>query len=412
MRYSVYTLPFSRSFCLALIVVVWSSRVASLAAEPTAAPTRAESKEVEGEQGVLLMKSGQVLSGRLARAADRYVLLLPDGEIRVRVVDVQMICRSLDEVYEFKRNGIASDRVEDHLDLADWCSRQGMPGHAAEEVTAAMRLDPHHPRIAVANRGLDQAHGLNPKQELTKINAKPPDHHAAQNSNLKTASAESENEILDRLVKGLPAGSMEAFSTSIQPILINNCTTSGCHGPRSNTAFQLERLPLERNINPRLTQRNVTAVLEQINRQSPLESPLLTVPIRPHGGLKTPVISERQANLYQQLANWVAVVSLNENRPTTPRTIAPKIALNQTLIHYGFGPTSDEPPPTDENATSGDKPTSGYVGHRPAELKRDKTTASSNSNTKRDPAAPKSKDNDKESAPPPAVDEIGPAKNN
>jgi hypothetical protein len=372
-------------------------------------PIAAESR-VDGEQGVLLMKSGQVLSGRLVRAADRYVLLLPDGEIRVRVMDVQMICRSLDEVYEFKRNGITSDRVEAHLDLADWCSRQDMPGHAAEELAAAMRIEPHHPRISVAQRALDQAHDQITKHEDVKRNENSRETPTVQNAIPKSAPVESENETLDRLVKGLPSGSMEAFSTTIQPILINNCTTSGCHGPRSNTTFQIERLPLERNINPRLTQRNVSAVLEQINRQSPLESPLLTVPIRPHGGLKTPVIAERQATLYQQLANWVAVVSLTETRSTPPRTIAPKIALNQTLRHYGFGPTSDEPP-TDENATGGDQPTTGYVGHRPAELKRDKTSASNKGHTKPDSTSPNGKDNDAPSVPTPTV-ETAPAKSN
>ena len=317
--------------------------------------------------GVLLLKNGHALSGQLIRSGDRYVLRIPDGEIRIRAADVELVCRTMDEVYGFKRDQILSERADEHLNLADWCSRQGMPGHAAEELSAAMRIDPHHPRIAVLERTLREARL--PKSVTGEIGS-PRDATAASDPSAQQANVERTNEELDRLVRNLPPGAMESFVTTIQPILINGCTTSNCHGTRGKSDFQLERPPLERNLNPRLAQRNLQAVLAQIDRNAPTESPILAVPVRPHGNVTTPLFAGRQAGLHQQLADWVALVSQGDLPNPARRALPQKEALDRTLGNYGFGPLEENRPAAEENQGG----TAGiYVGHRPSELKRDKT---------------------------------------
>ncbi|HZZ71504.1 MAG TPA: hypothetical protein VFE24_04575 [Pirellulales bacterium] len=304
----------------AVLAAALSWRAAILPRVQAAPPAPADAQ-------VLVLKSGQVLAGKIERSGDRYLVVLPDGELRVRVADVESICRNEDEVYFNKRAHIVSDRAEEHLDLVEWCLRQGLLGHAADELSEAMRLDPNHPRIAVTQRHLEQVRGATQPEPPVK-KEKGPD-PAAQ------------NEELDRLVRSLPPGAMEAFTTTIQPVLLNSCTTSGCHGARGNSSFQMQRLPLEHNVNPRLTQRNLQAVLGQVNLKSPDDSLLLFAATQPHGTLKTPVFTSRQAAMYQQLSEWIQLVAQGDQTKAESHPVAAQAAMLQTLSEYGFGPIAE-----------------------------------------------------------------------
>jgi hypothetical protein len=116
-------------------------------------------------------------------------------------------------------------------------------------------------------------------------------------------------EDLDRLLRGMPAGTVETFTNSIQPLLINSCTSAGCHGPAAEREPRWARVSVGRTTSRRLTQRNLHTTLTLINREKPSESPLLTVPAQPHGMSKTAVFTDPQAAGYRQLVAWVQQVS-------------------------------------------------------------------------------------------------------
>ena len=103
----------------------------------------------------------------------------------------------------------------------------------------------------------------------------------------------------------MPPGSMETFTQTIQPVLMNHCTTAGCHGPQSDTGYRLLRTPGGRPAGRRMTQRNLHATLQWIDRNKPEASPLLTVPIRPHGTAKTAVFMKNQTDQYKRVIDWV-----------------------------------------------------------------------------------------------------------
>ena len=319
-----------------------------------------------GDNGLLVLKTGQVLAGKLDRAGDRYLVLLPDGELRIRAADVEFVCHTLDEVYVYKRSRLMTDRPDEHLDLADWCLRQGMLGHAAEELSTAIQLDPHHPRIALTERRLDEGRNGAKRAEAKASAATKP---SAGESGGKPQDPAAQNEELDRLVRGLPAGVMESFTTTIQPVLLNSCTTSGCHGPRGNSSFQLERLPLERNLNPRLTQRNMQAVLAQLNLQEPAKSRLLTVPEKPHGTVKTPFFSGRQAGMYHLLSDWVELVAQGDKAPAAGHLLPPHAAMLQTLDAYGFHTGEDDAAGSDPTTPDPSHVSRGLTGRLIAERK-------------------------------------------
>ena len=269
----------------------------------------------DGREGVLLLRNGEVIRGRISSAGDDYDVVLPDGEMRIRALDVEFAGRDINECYDRQRADIESGKPEQHLSLAEWCLRHEMLKQAAREIGDAMALEPAHPKIALLERRLKLL-VEDSKSEKTPRGKLPDRVHVEQ---------------LDRLVRGMPPGSMEAFTQTVQPLLVNHCATAGCHGPQSDAAFRLTRVATSRGGSRRTTQRNLHATLSLVNREAPETSPLLTVPIRAHGPGKAPVFTDRKASQYRQIALWVSSVA-NYSAPQAPAKLSePTTPLLQTV---------------------------------------------------------------------------------
>lgn len=240
-------------------------------------------------KGVVLLRNGQVLSGTIARTGDYYYVSLPRGEIRLKTSEVEKVASRLDDLYEEKRGRMEPGKLQDRLDLAEWCVEQRLVEQAAKELADATALQPRHPRIALIQRRLELA-----QQGEREPTAAP-----------VSVDAGPSIEELDRFVRGLPGHAVETFTSTIQPMLVNNCTASGCHGARSQGKLKLLRISMSAPLNRRLTQRNLYAAWQVIDPTQPEASPLLTQPIRPHGKAKGPIFSGREAAQYRQLVAWV-----------------------------------------------------------------------------------------------------------
>jgi hypothetical protein len=188
--------------------------------------------------------------------------------------------------------------VQDHLELAEWCIKNGLTESAEKELAAARAADAAHPRIRLVESRLALAKEP-PKSEPAAAPKKPAPQVA-----------------LDRMARNLPAGTMEAFTDTIQPMLLNYCAGSGCHSARAAGGLKLER------IHPRLsgrftTQRNLQRVLLQVDHENPQQSRLLLAPIRPHGTAKTPIFTNREQSQYKLLMLWVYAVT-NARKAAAP----------------------------------------------------------------------------------------------
>ncbi len=128
------------------------------------------------------------------------------------------------------------------------------------------------------------------------------------------------NDELDRMIRGLPQKAVENFTQSVQPLLMHNCTASGCHGPQSESGLRLQRTALDQPAGRRTTQRNIYTVLRYVDRDNPLASRILTVPIAPHGTAKTAVFTEHQVTQYKRLVEWVLQLG-PADMPESPATI-------------------------------------------------------------------------------------------
>ena len=259
------------------------------------------------QQGMLLLCNGETIEGKISRVGELYHVALPGGEIRVKAADVELCCRDLQEGYRRKRAAVIPGNVRDHLRLAQWCLRHDLLGPAGRELADALNADPNHPMIGLLERRL-------------KMAVEPPPPPRPPGKPIETAVSPAE---LDRLVRGMPSGSVENFTQAIQPLLVNNCAAAGCHGPRSPSEFRLLRVPSGRPPSRRLTQRNLHAVMPWVDRDNPIASRLLTAPIQPHGTAKKAVFGKGRATQYQRLVDWVCQLS---GRPVAkiPETVALK----------------------------------------------------------------------------------------
>lgn len=252
----------------------------------------AASQHVPSGVCVLLLDNEQAIEGEIAVADGCYSVRLKDGTIRVRQQDVRMVCRSYEECYVRMQAASQPDSIHDHLRLASWCTRYGLDELARRELAAAEAIDPHHAMVAVLRRRLEAS--IAPK--------KPPRADTDAETALDTAE-------LERIVASLPTPTVESYTAAVQPLLLNQCAAAGCHGGRSESDYQLLRAPANRLPSQRITQRNLAATLEWINTDRPEASPLLTVPLTPHGTSQAAIFTEKQLDQYRRLVVWVYSVA-------------------------------------------------------------------------------------------------------
>jgi len=231
---------------------------------------------------------------------------VPEGELRLRAVEVELTCRDLQDGYARKRASIPPDNAAEHLRLAQWCVRHGLLDEAGREIADARRVEPEHPLLPAVERRLQMA--------LEPVPPPPPQ---------VLAPAGVSIEELDRLVRELPPGSVETFTQTIQPLLMNQCATGACHGGQAEK-FRLTRPAWGQPAPRRLTQRNLHETLKYVDKERPQSSPLAAVPLKSHGTAQA-VFTERNAAQYERLLAWLnevakpTVAKKSNNGPAGPR---------------------------------------------------------------------------------------------
>lgn len=258
---------------------------------------------VEPQAGVLLLTNGQTLSGKITRAGDRYYVALADGAINLAANQVLLHCRDLPDAYERQRAARVAPNVQHHLKLAQWCLENKLNDEAARELDAAARIEPNHSKIILLRRRLE-------------LLASPIVSQPTTNTTTRTVVSAEE---LERLSRNMPAGSMEGYANTVQPLLLNHCAAAACHGAQSKTSLRILRGAGGGAPSRRLTQRNLYHVLEHIDRDHPEESRLLTAASQPHGPSRAPVLSGNDSEQFRRLVEWIRLVS------RTPQAVEPPL---------------------------------------------------------------------------------------
>lgn len=312
-------MPHRARWLISLCLLATASAAAvAIAQSPSSAnqPATASQFALGTVDGLLLLKNGETLEGSISRSGDYYQVVTPTAEIQVRLRDAEAICRDLEEVFSRKASLMNVRNVEDHLALAQWAIDRGLYGHAARALTEAYRVDDTHPRCALLERRLKAAMAA-PREVVP-----PP----------KAAAPSVSDAELNDAVRSISADSLHEFTVRVQPLLMNYCATAGCHGPRGDDKFQLQRAYLNERSDPRAVKLNLHEVLKLVDRRSPANSLLLTVPISPHGGAKRAVFHAHNSEHYRAMAAWVGRVAMTSRATTsTTRSASESGTLSQRL---------------------------------------------------------------------------------
>lgn len=263
-----------------------------LLAPPLACGIAADFSDARRDQ-VLVMRNGQILRGRVTRVGDYYLVTMSrDNEVRMPAEQVEFACDSLEQAYLVKRNATSPFRAGEQVELAEWCLRHDLRQQAADHLLHAIGIDPGNKQVEALQVRWQSTLQLQRPVPRPKNTASNATHHVRKPAAQK-----------------LPDGAVEQFATKIQPLLMNSCGASTCHGAHAKSDFKLVRPLSRRPMTRRLTERNLESVLELVDHQSPGESRLLTTPQGPHADLSKGIFDSLESRQYQQLAAWVQRVA-------------------------------------------------------------------------------------------------------
>jgi len=292
---------------IVLVVAALTAQIATAEVPPptdTSAPT------------VLVLRNGEVLQGEISQQDDRYLVVLPTGRVFVPQDDVEAACRTLEEAYRRKAMYASGTQAHDHAQLAQWCQRHGLTAQAEQQLEIARQLDPDHPLIELIQRRVDAAKRprATPVEPVSPVADSRPT--AAQLSDFSAS---------------LPAGTIEAFRRSVQPILLNRCVTAGCHSERSECKFRLLRPRPGMPLAQQATQRNLLSTLQLVDQQAPDRSELLRPDKCPHRLSADTNLMLSRSGQYRFLVDWVHAIS--RESVVSPTMMPHAITTANPLVH-------------------------------------------------------------------------------
>lgn len=275
---------------------------------------------------VVVLQNGNVLEGEVDHLGQFYRVATGTSEIRLPARNVERIVATLQDAYLAKRSEVREGSISDHLALASWCIRQELWGQTDIELDAARKIDADNPNIAFIARRLDVA-------SRAALRAAQPVAAAPAPEPVDTQRRAAELAELEQLAANLPPGSLEEFARHIQPILVNGCAAGGCHSAGDDNGLKLNRDLVRGLANRESTLRNLKAVWESIDQQTPDYSPLLLQPAVPHGGLPQPVFSGHRQKVQQKLVDWVRTATGRQHQPAPTNHV--ELAAHQTSMTPG-----------------------------------------------------------------------------
>jgi hypothetical protein len=254
-----------------------------------------DSRSSQSNNGILVLVDGKVLPGRFTPRPDGYDVQVAGGRSFIESERVRFVARDLHDAHEKLRSSFVDLTPEIHVQLARWCMTNDLPDLAKREVLDALHLDPNRQDAQRLLEVLLQDEQSGTYQGLSRLTEFP--------STQRMAAANVET----RSLAGLTAPVAQQFTTHVQRLLMNKCANAGCHGGQGGSSFQLTSA--HRGTNTAISERNLAAVLKQIDISHPSSSPLLEVLDTNHANQSTPLFRGRSgAQQMEMLKVWVFAV--------------------------------------------------------------------------------------------------------
>jgi hypothetical protein len=276
----------------------------------------------------VVLKNGQTLHGSIVVLGEKYQITLENGtELRIDSSRVDCLVASLADAYEHKFRRVEPRSFRARAALAEWCLHHRLAEQAATEIAAARLIEPANPRIAGLERRLKSLAeplpnrvaagparhaGIDERPQVRQVafDAELPAKGATMPARQRTVPQQPTRS--EQLAAELPAKALEEFTHFVQPFLLNRCATNNCHGSNELPTFHLIRPPLGKTLSRRLTLQNLDSVLPTIDRANPAASPLLQVPLAPHGPERHSLLGQEGDRAYDKLQHWVGLFESRE----------------------------------------------------------------------------------------------------
>lgn len=238
---------------------------------------------------VLILINEYTMEGDIERVGDRYLVRRRLGETWVPADRVMALTASLPDAYAYLHGRINLDDADERLRLARWCRTNGLPKQALAELQAAADLRPNH---AETRRLLQYW-----KQTTVSEAGSVPPRNAGTRDSAPAPSA------ADLPPIEVTTESLGLFATRVQPILMNTCAR--CHATGRGGQFHLSQVYEDSISNRQTLERNLAAVLAEVNVNQPDASRLLIKAVSDHAHTGQAPLRDRQAAPYRTLENWV-----------------------------------------------------------------------------------------------------------
>jgi hypothetical protein len=244
---------------------------------------------------VLILKNEYTIEGDIERVGNQYCIRGKVGETRLPADRVLGLVASLPDAYVYLRGRTNLGDPDERLRLAKWCWNNGLKQQALTELRAAADLRPSH---AETRRLLIYWQQAPAKESGSQRAGSVSDGKAS----VANASGSSQKPA-DVPPIEVTTESLGLFATRVQPILMNTCAR--CHATGHGGSFHLTQV-FEDNINNRRTlERNLAAVLAEVDVNQPETSRLLLKAVSDHAHTGQAPLRDRQSAPYRTLENWV-----------------------------------------------------------------------------------------------------------
>jgi hypothetical protein len=232
---------------------------------------------------VIVLDNERLLEGEIERQGDQYCVRGAQGELVLPAAKVLKLCANRDEAFAFVAARADRRDPDERLRLARWCQLNGLYAQAVQEASAAVEMRPRH---------AESRQVLETVRRAAAAGAASPGHAPLGAAPVETT-----------LAADVSLESLTAFSTRVQPVLMNTCVK--CHSSGRGGHFSLTRAYDAGPVNRRATQQNLAAVLAQVDLEEPPLSPLLIKAVSAHGTNVQPPIHGQDAPPYRLLREWI-----------------------------------------------------------------------------------------------------------
>ena len=317
----------------------------------------AQNSPVVSGPGALLMKHGDVIVGELSPMGDQIAVRLDaDNQIFLPVRQIDHIAGSVEEIYQFKIRKYGHLGTGEHYQMAGWCLKNKLNDQAIQHYQELKRLAPNDPSVkrlafqlketilqepwakevirqqqqvarpanptlpngvvtagtsGSSNSTVQTAGGSAAAASSSVINAggatSPPQsipRNGQQPQALSPANVNSKPMPFEPVIS---EDSTRLFRSHLQPILIQKCGQSGCHGAQASNNLKLHRPSA--NSTKKTAENNIASLSAFIDTPDASKTRLYQFATKPHGSQKVGSLGQVDNDGSDELLGWLKLIS-------------------------------------------------------------------------------------------------------